>query len=59
MIRRSRVYEYCTTDFGKGYFIAKNDKFAQKKASNIPNLHPTIKLSYYAKVIKGKNEYGL
>jgi hypothetical protein len=66
--RKVRVYEYTTSDYGKGYGIAKNDKAAEKKFGKLnTGTYIDIKtketkpmsISFYDKVLKGKNRFGL
>ena len=66
MARKVRFYEYTTKDYGKGYFIAKNEKFAAIKAikkvgsSNLAFYNNKPMISYYSKDTKEnlKKKYG-
>lgn len=61
MVRKVRIFEYTTFDYGKGYVIAKNQRSADKKTmgfnlgkvygknSSNPEL---LRVSYYDKLTK-------
>ena len=45
-VKRVRVYEYATPDYGKGYVMAQNEQAAMRKLRG-KVLHPGIPITHY------------